>query len=1556
MMRLSKLLISGILCLALLLSQSQAMALQTVTTRCDLDLVIALDNSLSLEERDPNNLRQRVLRFVSSYLGIATNQTDYHIQASLISFADAAQTVIPSKPIEQWTPADLANIPTTTEGDKTDFIAALEGANQILEENDSLNQRGCDPVILLVSDAGLDRNPALILDTAYAEEIRPVVQRLREASISIQLLAINPQPIHQNLWEEIIEKGNVQVTDSTLSFGLYESILAKLLPQRIRQQLPLQRVEGASDIPLSVADFRSAANVTFLLDEEVTIEQLDPAWTEIENAALNNIHQFELTDQPTQLNSFRLAGTGYYILQENYQSATIDIVLSKSEYVGDGLLIQVRLRSRPFAPLTGITQPNDGTVLDERFEVLASVVGSDTESTKLDYQDGIYSFSFAEEDLSDTYPFSLQIEATPPIENVSIRPMILDIDSPPPPTTLPELRLTHQPQEQILPREAITFTVDIFSLAADANLQIMPLTITNAAGEVQELMASDESSREAVVYYMAEGLSMAGEYQAEVNYPFIGSSNTEEIVSNELAFIVQAFSLPQITLSSLPEQPMVGEPVEFRATITNLSNETELQPQSLNIIQNDEPISLAPIEPIQRGTDFFYDFPNGLMSSGEYQIEGTYSILLPDGSQQTITSKSLLLTVQPLNEQQSGGGQTILAIVITALIVGVLGYFVYKQQKVAWRERLPKQLLEIEKAKKSKASAIQAIDSDDLQEAKKYVHSTTDSFVAAIDLTEVEAEETIEELYEKFFIYLQDKEERQEEYKEELMKLAKRPERFVIKALAKALLQTPVWKEEPEQALIELYEVLSNGGNKQLISAIAEAEIDQAPSHLPISNLCRALDLVTYSPESSNLLSVIIALIAFGETGRNQAVIYQSMLLLARHKPLRGNFSLEPNIDKAPDSLVQLVREINKRRPFRSIEADSARNGNSERDILKDLRSTEEWLSEQESNNIPELFWFKRQIELWKWMANKSLYGNRELKNRILNQGEELLPLVSAIRPFLDLQYQEETKLSSQENTIRIQLPILIYNLNSDDTKINAVEISLEPYGRTRHYPKIEQTKLPIEVKIDSGAFKIIPLPFETYRHFGFTVLIEPSPKVKVEWLGEDRFWSIPERRSSNSEEGDVTEFQTIEKKRWDEVIPYQERTKFLINQTQDILLNTYQSEEDIGCILKLRGLSGSGKTTMLDLIRTEIIKDLRSKDYCLYPVQIDFEKWSPENTLKLSSWLLDIIFQQLSSQDAFTVYQRYGLDSEDLGIEKLTRQTWSFLQDQVITPLAQKNIYILFLIDGMHIFKSTNTQQLNDIGHKLKNLVRYEKASLIITHDYLNLSWENDFYKSHVPGISSSYRELYLEPFDLNEFSDFFGDLVEEYFTRIAVLTIWHFSGGQPALVRSLIDSLLAKAISNREIIVGEDIKYEVLDSLDLIADTEDFVLDRLRQRSLTQLEQHILQTFVDRDFVDLKKSQIIHLSRDHEGNWYGIETLVACIRYDFNKLYQDVSIQEIETSLETLIKKSVLGIDLADVKVTINDEKYEIKDIVGSQSISWKIGWLYHYFKKSSRRREQS
>lgn len=359
------------------------------TSRCDLDLLILMDNSLSLSEQDPNNLRERVIRFLSNYFGLvyANNSAG---RVGVLGFADETTILVPFKPLNEWSTDDFEAITSSEQGGRTDFVGVLEQAESIFNENGSLEIAGCRPTILLVSDGGLDRNPPAFSASGYATlQVQPTVTRLQSQGIAIAMLAINPLTEHLSLWQNEIGLDPIYETDTTLRSGLYQEILAALLPVDILQQAPLQNNLTTQIISPNVPDYRREATITFVTDG-IAVTSLETAW-QLKPSDNPNWKLFELQPSTNATAQFQLQGDGVYAVRVYSMPATITIVPTIPEYhVGSPLTAQAHLVSDPPTPLGGNTTA-EGIIIDSRFQITVFLQNSGNASYSLNFNtDGNY--------------------------------------------------------------------------------------------------------------------------------------------------------------------------------------------------------------------------------------------------------------------------------------------------------------------------------------------------------------------------------------------------------------------------------------------------------------------------------------------------------------------------------------------------------------------------------------------------------------------------------------------------------------------------------------------------------------------------------------------------------------------------------------------------------------------------------------------------------------------------------------------------------------------------------------------------------------------------------------------------------------------------------------------------------------------------------------------------------------------------------------------------------------------------------------------------------------
>lgn len=1078
MMRTYRIVILGILCLVLLTIQTRVVAFQddeNTSSPCDLDLVILLDTSPSMAEHVRNNDKHKdIIGYLSTYLRAVNDRNGHGIQASLIAFADTSllsdtsnseepnfNMIIKPQPISDWDIDDLEDIEfETDERVKTDFIEPLKQAKFLLAEHGSLNQPGCWPVVLLISDADLssytgttDYSSLYSSDEKYAELIRPIVSEIKEEGVSLRLIAFEPDNEHIALWENTIGlvHDNVQVVENLskpFPDGFHRTLFRGLLPPDI-----LLSTRDSVDDPTysySVPNYSKEATLTFILDEGLEVETSDPAWELEERLEVDTIYQYRLIDNPKSESIFNIIGEGLYTPIPDFELADISIWPSAVSNNDGTIRIQAHLHNDSHHIFNAIRSQDEIDIIqDTRFELFAHIGGNSSYREKLVFnpRNGIYSLQLADEKIPDKLFFPVRID----VEYSSGIPDELDITS----VTyevyknrLADIGIANPPVViepfAPVPGEPIIITVHVLGLPEIIDDS---LTVTDNRGHSTELFPSTDSNDSFYYYYYDEGVAESDEYYILTEYTIRLPDGSVQTLDNTTTFTAQDPPAPEIILTHSVDDITEGKPIEFHATVKSLGVLEELEPSRLEIWQNDVRIKRLTIYPEHpdslHGSDYTVPLQEHQLPPGDYQARVEYKLIQPRGSSATeyVYSDYAPFTVVPMTAPPSQWDKfspyiaALLGIFVIGIgIVVVILYRKWQAQKPEELERRIKALrderttleetieekeeriqtletgevvlkaelateqgklveqsqayttLEVEKGQlqtdldgernKLTVAKPEIVELDKIKKAvedslkipnyEKAIREMDAAFKTLSSVNENSAIRRSVEILSLILREIQEKKPENYEYIKQVAVLSTTSRSFTLHVLAQTLMQK--WRDDPELALQEVYEILSKGGNIALLTAVAN--IDRSPIARMCEELANIADTSTLTT-NDNLNEVIQLSSDFGQTGHALADVYRLMVSFME----AGLFLPQPDTNwhilqsKLP-VLYDWVIEIEQKGMFKNEEE-------VEGIILSKLSTIREWVDVEIKNGkyIPELYWLSEQIIQWQI---KTIQENRE--------------------------------------------------------------------------------------------------------------------------------------------------------------------------------------------------------------------------------------------------------------------------------------------------------------------------------------------------------------------------------------------------------------------------------------------------------------------------------------------------------------------------------------------------------------------------------------------------
>lgn len=1042
---------------------------------CDLALLLVQDNSLSLAEQDQGKLRQRIDRFLVRYLTTVTQAApDYQIWAGLLTFANEPQEVVAVKPLAEWDAADFAAIVAVEEGNKTDFEATLEQAEVSLDQAGVLDSVGCRPVILLVSDGGLDRNPQLLLDSNYARNsVAPVVTRLQAAGIPIHFLAINPLESQIDLWETLIPVAARYQTEATLSPGLYEELLANLLPADLRRTLPLQQVINELELPISVRPYRQAVTVTFMT-ENLTVTPTHPdVWQREEEGLPDGQVRFTLLPEAERGElGFVLRGSGLFSYWVEAPPVMVRIVPELTQSSGL-LLVQARLESQPPEPLLGMVAA--GVIDDPDFELSAKLVGQ-SQLYPLALVDGHY-----EALLSGVNEAGSQLLLTVSSSVADIRPAPVQLGLSQP--LLDQIELAAVPGEP--------FAGEPLAICARPLGAELPQAVVRVGEQIKNLVASDSSDCPLISVF-ASGLT-PGSYPLAIGLPVGEGYFFEE--AGELNVLTAAE--PELRLSHDPLQPRAEEEVTLQITLSELQPRAEVG-EPLLIVRRDGQ-NLAAVGPEVMETEaeqrlWLYRLPGDQATMGAYEAMAQVVVNYPNSETFTVTN-DLSFTIVPAGPIVSfwwlppvAGGLLLVAVI--AAIYGVRqrneklgkekGLEEAKEKVTQVKDeanRLQGKIAELEQEEQEQHDVIERLEvenqelAEDLRKEQQRLSSIRTLERVKREFDDVYATGSNETgIFEKFQVFLDLVHSAWKEVDQLISQYSlegwdKILLKFGLSAQVQSLLVKVLKSKEldelgpPLQALLKwlrekdgandgdtiriLYQLLEQGASREILRAVGEQ------GNAPLNRLCVSLYQIGQSHNSINLYSVLMLTAGngFGDAGKNLHTFYRKMDGI-RHLDFSkvGLIQGENNREWMVPQLENLAKEVGQQ--IVTVDLGNAREF---RDFVKHLTKYIR-IEERKNNNIPELRWLSRQMEFWK----------HQFVNDDINQSDDQNMVVKPIvRPSLDLlEYEEKWRENRSEPGWDFALWTAVYN-PSRTTTSQVTKLELLRWAKTRPEEEvIESTEI----------------------------------------------------------------------------------------------------------------------------------------------------------------------------------------------------------------------------------------------------------------------------------------------------------------------------------------------------------------------------------------------------------------------------------------------------------------------------------------------------------------
>ncbi len=203
---------------------------ESTLTSTGLDVVVLLDNSVSMEDRtDPKRLRVEAGRFLVDYLRATTLGADMDVRIGVISFGSELGIVQPLIPLND------PGLQSSIQAERlayTDFRQPLQAA---LDQLNVSGDEGRKKAVILFTDghpqltqADASWSPAQI--TQYFQGLEPLAQELQDSEIDFFVIGIGDAVSDKENWREIFspERYYSLTSPSQLS-SMYHDIVARLL-------------------------------------------------------------------------------------------------------------------------------------------------------------------------------------------------------------------------------------------------------------------------------------------------------------------------------------------------------------------------------------------------------------------------------------------------------------------------------------------------------------------------------------------------------------------------------------------------------------------------------------------------------------------------------------------------------------------------------------------------------------------------------------------------------------------------------------------------------------------------------------------------------------------------------------------------------------------------------------------------------------------------------------------------------------------------------------------------------------------------------------------------------------------------------------------------------------------------------------------------------------------------------------------------------------------------------------------------------------------------------
>lgn len=259
----------GTACALLLATRNARAAAQTpvAPTR---SIVVLVDESNSVRERDTENKRVRFTRFLVQYLQ-AFPETE-GVDVSVIGFLAMTSTVAGPMPAWQWSRADLAGLErgldTVPRKGNTLFTPALDAAQQVLGTSCLEDGRGACQIVLF-SDGHLESES----ERAVSES----VQALSSVGISVTMVLFPGDASEVDRARDVWAEVTLAVTNAAdlPAQRVYSALLGALNLDEPLSQLMTMTLTQTANINQPIPAWQRNTGLTVLPDNPIT-ERWDP--------------------------------------------------------------------------------------------------------------------------------------------------------------------------------------------------------------------------------------------------------------------------------------------------------------------------------------------------------------------------------------------------------------------------------------------------------------------------------------------------------------------------------------------------------------------------------------------------------------------------------------------------------------------------------------------------------------------------------------------------------------------------------------------------------------------------------------------------------------------------------------------------------------------------------------------------------------------------------------------------------------------------------------------------------------------------------------------------------------------------------------------------------------------------------------------------------------------------------------------------------------------------------------------------------------------------------